>query len=309
MKTLIFTHKNDIDGVGCAILAKIAYFDVEFVLCETFELKTAIDKYFDDGSIYSFERIFVTDLWPKDETISKFICDEKLKDKFFIFDHHKTSLDSPYSKESFATVKISDEKGLCCGTSLFYKYLVEQNLIEADNSAIIDFVELTRRHDTWEWKNIYNDEKSRELSLLFDAVGCSKYIEMMYSKLTTRDYFYFTETERCLIDIRIENIKQKTIEYANNIQYKEILGLKAGILYIEYSYRNEIAEYFRENNFDMDFVVFIVPEKRTISYRSIKDGVNVRVIAEHFGGKGHDKASTNPISDEKMKALLETLIS
>ena len=80
-------------------------------------------------------------------------------------------------------------------------------------------------------------------------------------------------------------------------------------MFIEYEYRNEIAEYFRENYFDMDFAMFIAMDRGTVSYRSVKDGVNVRKVAEHFGGKGHDKAATNPISDEKMKSIIDTLTS
>jgi len=34
----------------------------------------------------------------------------------------------------------------------------------------------------------------------------------------------------------------------------------------------------------------------TISYRSIKANVNVRIIAERFGGKGHENSASSPIS-------------
>ncbi len=39
-----------------------------------------------------------------------------------------------------------------CGTSLFYEYLVSNNLIDVNNKAIQDFSQLTRKYDTWEWK-------------------------------------------------------------------------------------------------------------------------------------------------------------
>ena len=309
MKVLLFTHKNDIDGMGSAVLAKLVFSEVEYVLCETFDLKTEIAKYFDNNKIYDFDKIFVTDLWPDDETLTRITSDDKLKDKFFVFDHHKTSLDSSFCKASFATVKTSDDKGLCCGTSLFYQYLTQKRLIDSNNCAIKLFVELTRRHDTWEWKNIYSDEKARHLSILFDAVGQTEYIQLMAKKLSTQPIFAFNELERFLIDNRIKRISEKCIEYSKKIHYTEIFGLKAGVLFIEYEYRNEIAEYFRENYFDMDFAMFIAMDRGTVSYRSVKDGVNVRKVAEHFGGKGHDKAATNPISDEKMKSIIDTLTS
>ena len=39
MKVLIFTHKSDIDGMGGAILSKLAFENVDYVLCETFSLQ------------------------------------------------------------------------------------------------------------------------------------------------------------------------------------------------------------------------------------------------------------------------------
>ena len=38
MKVLLFTHKSDIDGMGNAVLAKIAFAEVDYVLCETYNL-------------------------------------------------------------------------------------------------------------------------------------------------------------------------------------------------------------------------------------------------------------------------------
>lgn len=45
----------------------------------------------------------------------------------------------------------------------------------------------------------------------------------------------------------------------------------------------------------------------TISYRNIKENVNVRLIAESLGGKGHDKAASSPISETQKKKLISIL--
>ena len=121
MKVLIFTHKSDIDGMGGAILAKLAFQDVKYVLCETFNLQGEIKKYYESGEIYNFDRIFVTDLWLEEPTLSAVAHDEKLKDKFYVFDHHKSALEGNFNKYPFTTIRISDDKGLCSGTSLFYE--------------------------------------------------------------------------------------------------------------------------------------------------------------------------------------------
>lgn len=309
MKILLFTHKSDIDGMGNAVLAKLAFDEVDYVLCETFNLQNEIAKYYDDGSIYNYDKVFVTDLWLEEPTLTKVANDEQLKDKFFVFDHHKSALEGNFNKYSFTTIRISDERGLCSGTSLFYEYLVANSFIDSTIRRIEDFSELTRKYDTWEWKTKYNDEMPHELTLLFDSVGCDGYIKLMFEKLrnSANGDFQFSELERMLIDNKISQVQEKLSNYAKKIYYREILGLKAGIVFIDYEYRNDLAEYFRQHNFDMDFTMLIALDYGTSSYRNVKDNVNVRLIAEAMGGKGHDKAASSPISEEQKKELIKVL--
>ena len=307
MKVLLFTHKNDIDGMGNAILAQLAFSEVDYELCGTFDLTSSVESYFEKDKIYHYDRIYVTDLCLEDPILSKVAMDSKLEGKVLVFDHHKTFTDPKYTSHKFVTVKIEDEKGLCCGTSLFYKHLVSEGLIDKDNKCISEFVELTRQHDTWEWRNIYNNEKSRELSILFDALGYDGYISLMTEKLRKEDIFEFDSMERILIDNRKKQIALKCEYYKDKIIYREILGMKAGIVFITYEYRNELAEYFRENKFDMDFTMMIALDPGVVAYRSVREGKAVRPVAELFGGKGHDKAATNPITDEMVSKILEVL--
>ena len=110
-----------------------------------------------------------------------------------------------------------------------------------------------------------------------------------------------------LIDNKKIEISEAVEEYLDRIYYKNILDLKAGIIFINYEYRNELAEYLRENKYDIDFVMMISLDRGVVSYRSTKDGVSVRKVAEYFGGKGHDKAATNPITSKSKEAILEIL--
>lgn len=309
MKVLIFTHKSDIDGMGGAILSKLAFENVDYVLCETFSLQNEIAKYFKNQKIYEYDMIFLTDLWLEEPTLTKVALDEKLKNKFFVFDHHKSALEENFNKYDFTTIKISDEKGRCSGTSLFYEYLISNKYLK-NKKAIEDFVELTRRYDTWEWKNIYNDEKAHELTLLFDILGRNGYITTIFEKLKNIDQhenFEFSDSEKMIINNKKEQVEEKIKNYINKIYYKEVLGYRAGIIFIDYEYRNDIAEYIRENKIDIDFVMLIALDYGTISYRKIKEGMNVRKIAEKFGGKGHDGAASSPISSESIGNILNIL--
>jgi len=309
MRVLLFTHKNDIDGMANAVLARLAFEEVDYVLCGTFDLTKSVSKYYNDGSIYDYDMVFVTDLCLEDPILSKIAEDERLKNKILNFDHHKTFLDERYTKHPFITVQLSNEQGLCSGTSLFYEYLTSQEFIDKDNLAIKEFVELTRQHDTWEWKNIYNNEKARHLATLFDVAGACGYINLMSEKLASDENktFEFNEFEKMLIENRLIQVEEKMKFYSDRVIYKEILGLKAGIVFITYEFRNELAEYFRENNFDMDFTMMIALDPGVVSYRSVKEGIAVRPVAEFFGGKGHDKAATNPITGEMQEKFVKVL--
>lgn len=309
MKILLFTHKSDIDGMGNVVLSKLAFEDVNYVLCETFNLQKEVSEFYEDNSIYDYDMIFVTDLWLEEPMLSKVADDIKLKDKFYVFDHHKSAIEGAFNIYPFTTIKISDEKGLCSGTSLFYEYLTNKGLIDVNNLAIREFSELTRKYDTWEWKTKYNEEMPHELTLLFDSVGCDGYIELIYQKLIQKnnDKFSFNELERMLIRNKINQVQEKLSNYAKKVYYEEIFGLKAGIVFIDYEYRNDLAEYFRQNQFDMDFAMLIALDYGTISYRNIKEGINVRLIAEAMGGKGHDKAASSPIDEGQKKQLIRIL--
>lgn len=306
MKLLLFTHKNDIDGIGNVILSKLAFDNVDYVLCETFDLNKKVKEYIDTKKIYKYDRIFITDLCLSEKLLSVINNDEKIKSNIQIIDHHKTYDNEKYTKYPFVKVQLKNDKGLCCGTSLFYEYLTCNKFLT--NSNIIDeFVELTRLHDTWEWKNIYNNEKARELAILFDALGIEGYIDFIYKKLNTEKEFYFNDIETILINNKKIVIKDAVEGYLNKIYYKEILGMKAGIIFINYEFRNELAEYLREIKHDVDFVMMISLDRGVVAYRSVKQNVSVRKVAEYYNGKGHDAAATNPITSELKEMIVNIL--
>jgi len=309
MKVLIFTHKSDIDGMGSVVLANLAFNEVTYRLTETFNLQEEIKKFYDSGKIYDYEKIYVTDLWLEEPMLSKMAKDSKLKDKFFIFDHHESALKENNCKYPFAKITISNHQGLCSGTSLFYEYLIEEGYLDKENKKIMEFSELTRKYDTWEWKTRYHDESPHELTLLFDILGSVSYIKLMTEKLKSEEpVFTFSKTEKMLIEHKKSQVQEKIANYKKQMKIKEVCGLKAGIIFIDYEFRNDLAEYLRSEKINIDFVMLIALDYGTISYRSIKDNVCVRLIAEHFGGKGHDKSASSPIKEIQKDRILSILM-
>mgnify|MGYP003318983744 CR=1 FL=1 len=101
MKVLIFTHKNDIDGMGNAVLANLAFDQVDYVLCGTFDLTKSVLKYYDNGRIYGYDMIYVTDLCLEEPLLSRIDNDPLLNGKILNLDHHKTFDNEKYTKYPF----------------------------------------------------------------------------------------------------------------------------------------------------------------------------------------------------------------
>ena len=307
MNILLFTHKIDIDGMGSAVLSKLAFQNVDYVLCETFEINSEIKKFYESGKIYNYDYVFVTDICIKEPLLTTINNDIKLKGKIQVFDHHITEIKEGNNKYDWVNIVVDNEQGKCSGTSLFYQYLIDKNYLNP-TTAINEFVEMTRRYDTWEWKNKYNDEKAYELNLLFNALGNIAYINTVTEKLINENNFIFSDTELNLIN----NFKSKTAgkvsTFIDNMVVKTINNYKVGITFVEDEYRNDVAMELKDKNFDIDLVMMILLTRGAISYRAIKEGIDVGQFAVLFGGKGHKEASSSPISNEIKEAIINILI-
>lgn len=302
MKVFLFTHISDIDGLNNVILAEQAFEKVDCVLCEADGIDVQIEKRKELFADYDF--VFVTDLCPNDFTLSS-INDSDLKYKFRVFDHHKVALDQISKHYDFVSVVVENTKGLCSGTSLFYEYLINNKYL-VPNQALDRLVELTRKYDTWEWKEA-NELDARDLTWLFNACGIDEYLKIVSNKVLNKSFtlddsdYHKINKWKSEFDLKIKQIVDEMI-------YLDVEGYKAGIVKTIYEYRNDIAEYIRENKYNIDFVALVFIDKDSVSYRSIKDDVDVNEIAKKHGGKGHVKAASSPITEEEKNNIIEYFI-
>lgn len=79
MKVLLFTHSQDIDGMGCALLANKAFKNYTLVPTKTFDITKNVKEYIDNNNIYSYDQIYVTDLCIKEPILKQIDEDEILK--------------------------------------------------------------------------------------------------------------------------------------------------------------------------------------------------------------------------------------
>ena len=299
MKVLLFTHEQDIDGMGAVLLSNIAFKEFDYVPCKTFEITSKFKEAMDSGRFDNYDKIIVTDLCVKEPVLSE-INDSKYKDKVIIWDHHKTEIDEGNDKYDFVNIIVSSDKGLESGTSLYYQYLVNNKWLEP-NSCLDELVELTRQYDTWEWKK-YNNTKARCLHIIFESIGYLKYIDSVGNILNGNE-LVFTDEHLDIINKYEDNLRKDISEILDKQIIKELeienKVYKITFVNIPYKYRNELSEIVgNDNKYDVDLVGMIMTDRETVSYRAVKD-VDVSKIAVYFGGKGHKAAATNLQENEK----------
>lgn len=135
-KIIIFSHEGDIDGLGCIVLGKLAFKEIDYVLMPNVEkLELSFREYIESGNFDRYTRIYVTDLALYDPSLTM-VAESSLKDKVKVFDHHKRAIDDQMNRYSFTKIVEEDEKGKRCGTELFYEYLDEIHLINK-NKVIV----------------------------------------------------------------------------------------------------------------------------------------------------------------------------
>lgn len=143
----LFTH-TDLDGFGCAVLAKLAFENVDIEYVDYDEVNAAVSAYLSVAT--KEDIIYITDI-----SISEAVAEEieKRDLKVFLMDHHPTAVG--LRKHDWCTVKIygHDETIKTSGTELFYKRLITTDLLKPTD-ALTSFVSIVRDWDTWRWKEL-----------------------------------------------------------------------------------------------------------------------------------------------------------
>jgi len=204
------------------------------------------------------------------------------------FDHHETAL--WINKYPWGRTVIEGESGKCCGTSLFYEYMTKVSRVQQDYPTLADFVELVRRWDTWEWKNVYNDLQPKKLNDLLHVYGPYRFDDTMVKNMLLKeppispieDFVIQLEDERN--NKYMTNKAKELIKY----QYKD---MTFGIVYADRCI-SELGNMICEQNPDIDMAVLIDPA-RSISLRTTKN-MSCSDIAKSFGGGGHKFAAGFP---------------
>jgi oligoribonuclease NrnB/cAMP/cGMP phosphodiesterase (DHH superfamily) len=298
MKVKLFTH-TDLDGIGCAIIAKLAFgknIDIEY--CDYNNINEIIANYIISKDYENHETTFITDI-SVNEQVAEMIDKIHLLKEFVLIDHHKTAL--WLNKYEWTWVSEYHDEGIkSSGTTMFH-----QNISHYKNILFVDdFIESVRRYDTWEWKDKYNDILPKQINDLMYILGRDIFIEDVIYQLENNLEYIISQQ-----NIELLNRKQKEIDKYiksknESIIVKEIQGYQAGVVFAE-RYSSELGNKLSELHPELDFIAIINPS-HSVSYRTVKN-IDLGVIAGVYGGGGHPKASGSPIDKNMRNKIIDLL--
>ena len=301
MKVKLFTHTY-LDGVGCAILAKMAFGDeVDIEYCNYDNVNEKIGSFIDSGADKEYEFTYITDISISDVLASSIQDVRGVDPDIRLFDHHATALN--LNMFDWCEVKIFvDDKYLkegetlvTCGTELFFRHLIEAGHIHTSR-AMNKFVEVVRDYDTWRWKSLptYEGRYVKEFNDLLYILGRDEFIERAVKRL--RGYKYPTQPDkrdRELLDRRQAEIDAYIDKKAKELQWRyvdNVCDRKYGIIFAD-RFVSELGNRLCETFDSLDYVAIVDPGSRKVSLRTIKDDIDVSMIAKEHGGGGHKSAA------------------
>ncbi|WP_409288548.1 DHH family phosphoesterase [Peribacillus sp. SCS-37] len=297
MYTLL-TH-NDLDGVGCGILARLAFGEnVEVRYNSIASLNRQVEKFIETGD--TSRKLYITDLSvseKNEENIQAFI---DAGGQAELIDHHKSA--DHLNRHPWASVKVEEDGKPASATSLFYKHLTASGALEGSRTAD-EFVELVRLYDTWEWDRL-SVQDAKRLNDLFFMYPIEEFAENMLSRLAGTTPFEFSELEKKLLEIEESKI-DRYIRRKKREVYQIYNGAEcAGVVHAE-NYHSELGNELMKEFSHLDYIAIVMVGGKRISLRTIHDHVDVSEVAGRYQGGGHQKASGCTLTPEGFKLFVE----
>lgn len=309
MKKLIklFTH-TDLDGVGCAILAKLAFGEeVDISYCNYDDINENIMNYLNNNDD-SLSYIYITDISVNEEVA-------ELLDKrggVVLLDHHPTALG--LNKYSWCKVMVEDLNGVkTSGTKMFYHWLVMNGCLNEEletNEALSRFAELVRNYDTWRWSELGEEGViCKQVNDLMYLYGRDKFITWCISEIHDEVFPRLYSADELLLNTKQKEIDEYVEEKNEQLFTSPMCGRVCGFVFAE-KYVSELGNRLCKMHPEIDYVAMIDMGSKTVSYRTVKDDIDLgKDVAQLFGGGGHPKAAGSEFSVDVQFKTIEKIFS
>ena len=306
-KIKVYTH-HDLDGVGCAILAKIAFADdvVDIEYCGYDDINEKVSEFFESGKDRDYYRIYITDLSIRESLAD--VIDRYGSGKWTLLDHHATA--TGLNKYGWCKINVFADDVYygelkTCGTELFYDSLLCDGYFDAMSDSTKEtlwtFVQMVRDWDTWRWKDLGEEgERSKWLNDLLYIYGREEFIKWVMN-LVRDDVggVEFSETDLQLLANSQRSLDEFVCRKNNElIVFNDRFGKLCGVVFAE-RYFSELGNRLSELHPELDYIAMIDVAGRKVSYRTVKDDIDLgKEIAHAYGGGGHAKAAGSTFGEE-----------
>lgn len=317
-KIKLFTH-TDLDGIGCAILAYLAFgrenVDIEY--CDYGDINEKFRKFYYSHEFDKYDKVFITDISICDELAAKVDFDNE-EQKVKLFDHHATAVGLNQFKWCIVCETLpNDSFYKTCGTELFYLYLDVRDLfkkhIERIQKNIAAFTYLVRDWDTWRWKyNGVNGIIAKHVNTLRDIYSRDEFIEWALYQIKRADVMNFPDfsvSDKIVLNLKQREINSYIDEKDTQLTVKtDKFGYTYGVLFAE-KYFSEMGNTLCEKHPELDYIAMIDISNGRVSYRTVKGEINVGgEIAHAYGGGGHPKAAGSTFDKDQIQRTVHGLI-
>ena len=302
----LWTH-TDLDGIGCAVLAKLAFGDnVDISYCGYGDIDGEVLEWHNNTEDKSAP-CYITDISISEETADIL---NKERRCLYLMDHHATALG--LNKYPWCRVEVENEDGIkTSGTELFYEYLNfmryfnDMRMYSLRNIEL--FVEMVRDYDTWRWKELgEKGELCKQLNDLFYIYGREKFIAICINRITSDVTFpNFQDLDKVLLENKQREI-DKYIEAKDKQlhRYFDKFGYICGVVFAD-RFVSELGNRLAELHPELHYIAMIDVANGKVSYRSVRNDIHLgEEIAHSFGGGGHAKAAGSTFDKDRMLMLL-----
>jgi len=317
------TH-NDGDAIGCDVLVRLYYgyrlgydleSDIKTFWCSNYSVNEVLSNVIEMArSSEDKSLIILSDISPK-ATDSSY--DELLNSgiKTYIFDHHKTN---PYigieSKDDIViSIDIEEGSDAVSAAMVMCRYYLNNFMITKNDVigslAVHELISDVSRYDTWLWMTEFDGGSEDAVTNCLKYVTCDDLVSGIINRLMhvtpaevrgykkyewymsyiPEDYQVFHEITKKEFNKYISFIKKNVkVSASGEYLYGIILCDNTNInmsLVTDYVNRQICPDLF-------DYIILLYPSTRTLSFRTIKDTVDVaRIASRCYGGGGHTKAA------------------
>lgn len=300
----LFTH-TDLDGIGCAVLAKLAFGkDVDISYCDYDNIDSSVKEFIDSET--KFDMCIITDIRVNEDTAK--IIDDRF-DNFYLLDHHPTALGLNKYLWCSATIEYEDkELGVIktSGTEMFYYWLIENGYLK-DSDTLRRFAELVRDYDTWRWSELGEDGViCKQVNDLLYLYGRDDFIHWCISEIHDEVFPRLYAKDEVVLKIKQDEIDRYIEEKNETMFTSPMCGKVCGFVFAD-RFVSELGNRLCKMHPEIDFVTMIDIDGCTVSYRTVKEDIDLgKDVASLFGGGGHPKAAGSEFSQSiKLKVIEE----